>query len=217
MRQNDQDRLTIIEWLTPMDYANQQTDLIARRQEGTRQWLLDTNEFKCWCDQRGQTLYCPGIPGAGKTMMTSIVVEHLSQNFQNNASTGIAYLYCIYQRQEEQNPVELLTCLLKQLVQEKPTMPDSMKDLYKCHKDKRTRPSFDEISKVLHSVIASPSYSRVFILIDALDECQVSDGGRRRFLSEVFNLQAKTGVNLFATSRFIPDIKEELKNIIQEF
>jgi Cdc6-like AAA superfamily ATPase len=167
--------------------------------EGTGQWLLDSNEFRCWCDQSGQTLYCPGIPGAGKTMMTSIVVEHLSKSFQNNASMGIAYLYCSYQRQQEQTSTELLACLLKQLVQENPTMPDSMKELDKRHKDKRTRRSFDEISKALHSVIASSSYSRVFILIDALDECQVSDGGRSKFLSEVLNLQAKTGVNLFAT------------------
>src|SRR5437667_6834112 len=84
-----------------------------------------------------------------------------------------------------------------------------MKSLYKCHENKRTRPSLNEISKALHSVVAD--YSRSFIIIDALDECQVSDGSRRRFLSEIFNLQAKTGANLFATSRFIPEIEREFK------
>jgi hypothetical protein len=49
-------------------------------------------------------------------------------------------------------------------------------------------------------------YSRVFIIIDALDECQASDNCRSRFLSEIFNLQIKCGANIFATSRFIPDI-----------
>ena len=51
-------------------------------------------------------------------------------------------------------------------------------------------------------------YSRVFIVVDALDECQVFDGCRSRFLSEIFNLQVKCGVNVFATSRFIPGITE---------
>ena len=55
------------------------------------------------------------------------------------------------------------------------------------------------------------SYSITFIVIDALDECGISDGGYRKLLSEVFNLQAKTGANLFATSRFIPDITEEFR------
>jgi hypothetical protein len=91
-------------------------------------------------------------------------------------------------------------------------MPASMKSLYECHKGKRTRPSFDEISKILHSVVAN--YSKAFIIIDALDECQVSHGGRRRLLSEIFNVQAKTGANLFATSRFIPEIEKEFEGSI---
>lgn len=69
-------------------------------------------------------------------------------------------------------------------------MSESMKSLYERHKDKRTRPSLDEISKALHSVVAD--YSRAFIIIDALDECQVSDGSRRMLLTQIINLQAKT-------------------------
>jgi hypothetical protein len=52
-------------------------------------------------------------------------------------------------------------------------------------------------------------YSRVFIIIDALDECQASHGCRPKFLSNIFDLQAKTGANLFATSRFLPEIIEK--------
>ncbi len=87
-----------------------------------------------------------------------------------------------------------------------------MKDLYGRHKDKRTRPSLDEISTTLHSVIST--YSSVYIVIDALDECQVSDRCRSRFLSNIFNLQAKTRAKLFATSRPIPDIEKEFKGCL---
>jgi len=211
-RQDDQHRRAIVDWLTPVDYALQQSDFITRRQEGTGQWLLDSNEFQKWLNQSGQTLFCPGIPGAGKTIITSIIVEHLYTKFQNDASTGIAYLYCNYRQQQEQKPVDLLASLLKQLVQEQPSMPESMKSLYERHKDKRTRPSFDEISKVLYFVILD--YSRAFIIIDALDECQVFDGGRGKFLSEIFNLQAKTGTSLFATSRYIPEVMKEFKGSV---
>jgi len=140
-------------------------------------------------------------------MITSIIVEHLSTKFQNDATTSIAYLYCNYRRQQEQKPADLLASILKQLIQ--PSMPESVKNLHERHRDKRTRPSFGEISEVLHSVVGN--YSRTFIIIDALDECQVSDGSRKKFLSEMLNLQAKTGVSLFATSRFIPEIMEEVK------
>jgi len=194
------------------DYASQQSDLISRRQEGTGQWLLDSNEFQEWVKQETQTLFCPGIPGAGKTMMTSIIVEHLTTKFQNDGRTAITYLYCSYKRQQEQSSVDLLVSLLKQLVQQQPSMPESVKGLYERHKHKGSRASFDEILKALYSVVAD--YSRTFILIDALDEYQVSGDGWRRFLSEIFHLQAKAGASLFVTSRFIPDIMKEFEGSI---
>jgi hypothetical protein len=208
-RECRQEYRVILDWLTPIDYAPRQSDFISRRQEGTGQWLLNSDIFKNWVSQSKQTLFCPGIPGAGKTMITSIVVEHLWTEFQKDIDIGIAYIYCDYRRQLEQKPIDLLKSLLKQLVQKQPSMPESMKSLYKRHNDIRTRPSLEEISEVLHSVVAN--YSKVFFIIDALDECQASDGGRMRLLSEIFSLQAKTEVNFFATSRFIPVVVAEFR------
>jgi hypothetical protein len=54
-------------------------------------------------------------------------------------------------------------------------------------------------------------YSRVFIVIDAFDKCQISHSCQKTFLSELFNLQAKCRANLFATSRFIPEITKEFQ------
>jgi len=103
----------------------------------------------------------------------------------------------------------LLSSLLKQLSQERPSLPESVKALHDQHRKKRTRPSIDELLKVLQSVTAM--YSRVFIIVDALDECQASGGCRARFLLEIFTLQAKTGANLFATSRHISNIEKEFE------
>jgi Cdc6-like AAA superfamily ATPase len=203
----------ILDWLTPIDYAPQQSDFIARRQRGTGRWLTDSDEFQAWVSQKKQTLFCQGMPGAGKTILTSHVVDHLEAKFQNEASTGIAYLYCNFRRQHEQKPSNLLESILKQLVQEQSTVLESVKSLYSRHTTiKRSRPLVEEISKVLRSVVAN--YSRCFILVDALDECQISDGGRKQFLSEIFDLQIQTGVNLFATSRFIPDIEKHFEGSI---
>jgi hypothetical protein len=152
------------------------------------------------------------MPGAGKTMIASIVINDLCTRFQNNASVSIAYLYCNFRRQQEQNPEDLLASLLKQLVQEQSSTPKSMRSLYKRHKVKRTRPLLDEISKVLQSVTLD--YTRTFIIIDALDECQISGRDHRRVLSEIFNLQAKTEANIFATSRFIPEIMKEFEGSV---
>ena len=210
--QEDQVRQTILDWITPIDYAFQLNDFIARRQAGTGQWLLDSIEYQTWVETNKQTLFCPGIPGAGKTILTSIVVEDLTTRFQHNKCIGIAYLYCNFQRQHEQKLEDLLASLLKQLTQGQSSLPDTIKSLYNSHQDKRTRLSFDEISRALQSVITI--YSRVFIVIDALDECEVSYNCRERFLSELFSLQTKCGATLFATSRFIPEITEKFQGSI---
>jgi predicted ATPase len=200
----DQEHQATIDWLTLVNYASQQSDFIARRQEGTGQWLLQSNEFQQWLAQRNKTLFCPGIPGAGKTIITSIVVHHLHSIFGNDPSIGIAYLYCNVRQQHEQKCSDLIVSLLKQLVREQPSIPNVVKGLYRHHKPKGTRPLPDEILGALHSVTAS--FSRTFIIIDALDECQVSHEGRGMLLRQIFNIQARAGVNIFATSRFIPEI-----------
>ena len=65
--------------------------------------------------------------------MTSVVVDYLNKKFQNDASTGVAYLYCNFRRQQEQKPADVLKSLLKQLVQEQSSVPEDVKTLYERH------------------------------------------------------------------------------------
>jgi hypothetical protein len=141
------------------------------------------------------------------------VVDDLLTRFQNDLSIGIAYLYCNFRRQDQQEANDLLASLVRQLAQSQPSLPSNVKELYDRHKAKRSRPSLDEVSRCLQSVVSM--YSRVFIVVDALDECQVSDGCRTRFLTEILGLQDKRGVNIFATSRFIPEIVNEFEGSTQ--
>lgn len=205
---------TILNWLTPIDYAPQQNDFFGVRQAGTGQWLLDSPEFKAWVASKRETLFCPGIPGAGKTILTSIVVENLYVRFQDDSSIGIAYIYCNFRRKHEQKVGDLLANLLKQLTRSMSFLLDCVISLYNKHEEKRTRPLFTEITDALQSVVAT--YSRVFIIVDALDECQTSDGCRAKFLTDMFNLQNMCSTNLFATSRFIPEITDIFNRAISK-
>jgi hypothetical protein len=138
------------------------------------------------------------------------VVQELTIRFQNEKNIGVAYSYFNFRRQDEQKIDDLLASLLKQLAENQLSLPSTVKDLYDQHKTKRTRPSLDEASKGIRSVAAL--YSRVFIIVDAFDECQGSASCRTTFLSEMFRLQANCGVNLFATSRFIPEITRKFQS-----
>ncbi|KAI0200861.1 hypothetical protein F4808DRAFT_460373 [Astrocystis sublimbata] len=209
---NKKEDIEILDWLIPTDYGSQQTDYLKRRQPGTGQWLLDSKEYQSWIKEPNRTLFCPGIPGAGKTILTSIVVENLENKFCNEDTTTVAYIYCNYKRQDEQTPESLLSSLLKQLAHSQPSLPHHLKDLYDRHQARRTRPNLDEVFKALESVLLLSS--RVFIIIDALDECQALDGCSTKFLSAIFDLQTKTRLNIFATSRNVPGINKRFEKAL---
>jgi hypothetical protein len=204
------EELEVLEWLTPIDYGPQHSDYLKRRQSGTAQWFLDSAIYQAWISSNKQTLFCPGIPGAGKTILTAAVIDDITARFLHDKSVGIAYVYCDFRRQSEQSAEDLITSLLKQLSQCRPSLPDIVRSLYDRHRHRRTRPEFDEISTTLRFVGAM--YSRVFIIIDALDECQTSNDCRTRVITESLNFQVTCGGNIFATSRFIPQITERFNN-----
>ncbi|KAH0556261.1 hypothetical protein GP486_005815, partial [Trichoglossum hirsutum] len=201
----------ILEWISLTDFPAQQSDFIARRQEGTGLWFLDSTEFTEWIHRSKKTLFCPGIPGAGKTMIAAITIDYLLQTVQSN-EIGVAYLYCNYKAQADQNTTNLLAAILKQLVQARPLMPESVTRLYDYHASRRTRPSLEEIFSALQSILTS--HSGVYLVIDAFDECSGREGMRSELLKKLHALQSKTSLYLMVTSRFTPEITNDLESVL---
>ncbi|KAM0514400.1 hypothetical protein ACHAPE_006982 [Trichoderma viride] len=208
-RQYTQDHRNFLNSLPAVDYTLQQKDNFIKRQPGTGQWLLNSDTYRSWVDASRQTLFCPGIPGAGKTTLTSIIINDLFERFKKDTNVGIAYVYFNFRQHDEQKPLDLLTSILKQLAQGQSCLPQRVKTTLDEYKGKNERLSLDDAKKLLQEV--SASYSRVFILLDALDECQGSYGCRASFLEEIFLLQGSAKVNVFATSRIIPEIMQTFK------
>ncbi|KAI0098279.1 hypothetical protein GGR51DRAFT_431807 [Nemania sp. FL0031] len=195
---------SILNWLTAVDYAPLQSDLISQQNVGTGQWFLGLPEFEKWLQADKQTLLCQGIPGAGKTILTSIVIDGLLSRFGNNDTVGIAYVYFSIERRQEQRAEDIFSSLLRQLAQNRPSLPESVKLLYQKHDKQRTRPTLSEVSTALQSVIAL--YSRVFIVIDALDKCDTSN--QLKVFSEIFRIPAEVRINFFITSRFMSGLED---------
>jgi Cdc6-like AAA superfamily ATPase len=184
-----------------MDYGTRHSDIFRDHQPGTGQWLLESEEFQSWTSQNDKTLFCSGDPGAGKTVLSSVVIEHLLKN--KPKTVGLALIYCNYREQASQTVEGLLSCLLRQLCEPLSPLPDQLTSLYRNHKERHTLASTLHLSEVLSSVVAS--YSKTYIVIDALDECEKKH--REKLLKELFELQAQKGINIFATSRKISDIE----------
>ncbi|KAI4620670.1 uncharacterized protein J4E87_006995 [Alternaria ethzedia] len=201
-------RQRILDWLTPIDHASEQRDAISRRQKGTGEWLLRSQTYQDWLSTDSRTLFCPGIPGAGKTVFASIINADLWERYHDDPTVGLAHLFCNYRRHNEQTLEALLSGLLKQLVQHQVPLPECVTSLYDTQQ-KGASDRIEATTEALRSAMAT--YSRVFIVLDALDECSTSQGCRTRLLSSIQNLQKHGHINILATSRFIPEITEKFK------
>ena len=153
------------------------------------------------------TLFCPGIPGAGKTILVSIVIDYLQRNLRDH-DVGIAYLYCNFRRVDDQTVEQLIANLVKQLLRNKFPSPSAVMDVYAQHKKYILQPSLSDLEEMFHAVAALYN-DGVFVIVNALDECQMSDNVRSKFIEALLRLQSReSNVNLLATSRPVPDIVE---------
>ncbi|KAJ4378694.1 hypothetical protein N0V86_005565 [Didymella sp. IMI 355093] len=206
-QQNDSAKLhTLLEWTSGSDYPAQQSDIIKRREQGTGQWFVHAPEVSRWLNEPKATLFCPGIPGAGKTMIAAIAIDHLLNAVQHSKH-GVAYVYCNYKAQENQDLSSALAAILKQLVAGRPSAIEHIERLHQKHADRGTKSSVDEITIAVRNVLAHYPYSCV--VIDALDECQTAT--RHQLMAKFRDLQAGHDVRLMVTARFIPDIEDAFK------
>lgn len=133
----------------------------------------------------------------------SVVINYLEQTIKQE-NVGIAYIYCTY-RERNQTAGNLVASLLKQLIQQRQTIPSNIRDLYRHHRSRQTHPPLSEYSRLLQAELRH--FLKVFIAIDALDECSEERGIREHFLAEVQKLLAV--VRLLVTSRHMPDIERK--------
>jgi len=202
-RQESIENDKMVAWLSTSNYPAQQSDHIERRQKETGLWFLNSPAFRAWLDEPKGSLFCPGIPGAGKTMIAAVAIDHLLVT-KRSSTVGVAYIYHNYKEKTEQTLGNLLSAVLKQLVQGQPSMAKLVMPLYEKHTNQGTRPTWSEFYSAIESVCAS--HSTVYIVLDALDECAHSENTCDEMLDQLRNLQLQVDVRLMATSRFIPDI-----------
>ncbi|GLB07507.1 hypothetical protein AtubIFM57258_002850 [Aspergillus tubingensis] len=202
----------VLDWVCSVDFVDQQNDNISLKQDGTGQWHIHSEEFIQWLsdDTQSRTLFCPRIPGAGKTIMASTVVEHPQNTFKGDSSVKVAFKFCSYQPKHQQTYLELLQNLVRQLALETPDadLLSCILELHESHSSNGTRPRPVELEKTILEAIET--YSIVFLVVDALDEFY--SASRKTHCCSLMLCAdfEKVQVKLFVTSRYNDDMSSRL-------
>ncbi|KAJ7688186.1 ankyrin repeat-containing domain protein [Mycena rosella] len=186
-------RRAILDWISPLNFLQRQADIFSTLQPGTGEWLLAEAQFQDWKSGAEQVLWCRGIPGAGKTVLASLVVNHLETRARNE-NLGLACIYLNHKETDTQTIPNLLGGLLKQLILGTP-IPSEVNSLYAHHSSRQTRPAPDEFRKALNSALVG--YPQVYFIIDALDE--YPEHPRHLFLKHLATLVPQ--IKILLTSR----------------
>ena len=138
------------------------------RERHTGLWLDKSPQYCDWKDQQGDSslIWFYGIPGAGKTVLFSHIVEdirhHCKNKYDDKPSISV-YYYCYFGRnQDESTP--LLRWILSQLARRVKYIPQDLRDLF----DSGQQPDTGTMLKALEEL--SQRFSTVYILVDGLDE-----------------------------------------------
>ncbi|PYH85076.1 hypothetical protein BO82DRAFT_381107 [Aspergillus uvarum CBS 121591] len=162
----------ILEWLSPCNFSAQLQDILKQRERGTLRWFLDSDEFQAWLKTGKQTLFCPGIPGAGKTVVAATVVEHLHAIAQQNLTT--------------------VECLL---------LPSHIQQLHDECAIIGVQPPLERISDALLQTARMYERVYIIIdALDELYASDYDE--HSRLLTEMFRLQQDSPVSILITSRF---------------
>lgn len=119
---------------------------------------------------------------------------------QPPTSSGMAYIYFDYAELKQPPPSRVFLCsILKQLLMTSPTVPEGVSSLYNRLILDGTQPSESEAEQGIRD-IARITPGKLFILLDALDECPSKSS--TGLLSAIARLQQDARISVLITSRF---------------
>ena len=106
----------------------------------------------------------------------------------------------------QQTLESILGSFVAQLVQDFDILPAFVQDMYERHKAQNTAPSTGHLLKATQTAVGL--YKRVYVVLDALDEC--SDEIRWQLMESLRELEPQ--IHLLVTSRFLDSIEKELQD-----
>ena len=209
----EQDRVTehrsLFEWLDPVQPRNNYEKAASLHEEHTGQWIFTNSVFKTWLDAPSGVLWLHAKPGAGKTIMASTAITYLgNQVLISGNDSIILYYFCDYKDPKTQSTRKVIETLLADLCRQSSKALAFMADLSRRYREVGSSCSFADLFEAFLKCLAMES--RIFVVVDALDECNDRVELIARLLSTASMVPS---LGLLMTSREEHDIQESMEGV----
>jgi hypothetical protein len=141
--------------------------------EDSYHWILENSDFQQWDDdQQSPLLWIKGDPGKGKTMLLCGIINELKKSITE--TNLLSYFFCQATDSRINNATVVLRALVYLLVNQQPSLTSHLR---KKH-DHAGETLFEDantwvaLSKIFSNILQEPSSISIYMIIDALDECE---------------------------------------------
>ncbi|KAL8792029.1 MAG: hypothetical protein Q9195_005370 [Heterodermia aff. obscurata] len=209
----NQEEDKVLQRISPVDPAAKLQAFRRDRQDGTGTWLFNLPEMMHWLDISNEALWIYGIPGAGKTILSTLVVDEVLSR-KRSESIGTAYFYIRHDDTESHKPWNVLGSLISQLARQSSTALAYAMDSYTQSPSRYHDGTWAEshnLDPLLHKILEA--FASVYIMIDGLDECgSIFDKNRKVLINTVSELHhiQQCSIRTLVFSRDEHDIRKQL-------
>ncbi|KAL9134056.1 MAG: hypothetical protein Q9175_004768 [Cornicularia normoerica] len=210
MSQITSEDLTIIEWLAAPDPSTNYNRALKDRNPKTGSWFIESSAYADWKVTPRSFLWLYGIPGCGKTILSSTILQNVLEQYHAKPTSAVLYFYFDFNDAEKQRHEKMIRSLICQL-----SMYCAVSVLQNLHSSclsGRRQPTWEVLLNTLRQMTAS--LEDIYIILDALDECAERD----ELLTDLEEIVSWEDANLhvLTTSRRKKDIEEALTLLSDE-
>ena len=205
----DFERREVYKWLEGIDPSSLHHRACSQYEPGTGDWVLRSDDWKAWISGTKRALWIHGIPGAGKTVLASHLIESIKTRCNDGDATksrnAYVYYYCYFGHNTDE-ALPFLTWIVRQLSRTAETIPAKLYKLYK----RGEGPSLMDLLYVLEEMVEA--FDRVYVILDAIDE-SIPRMDLLKILRDLITDPRFSKIRVLATSREYIDIEESMKGI----
>lgn len=200
-------RKKVLKWLAAPDTSTNANHARNLRHEGTGSWILKNSIFQDWKLGLHKHLWLHGIPGCGKTVISTVLLDHLSHD---DGQITLRFFFD-FNEPGKQTTDGMLRSFASQLSQGGFDSLALIESEFRAHQDGKNQPTTETLQDLVRSVLAV--HEKATIVVDALDESTT----RNRVLSwirETFCASDLGHVQMIYTSREEADFVQRLPDLI---